>query len=224
MTTPVRDTLGRRLDALEADLGSPLRYVIAFSGGLDSTVLLASLAALDGKVPLYAVHIDHQLQAASGEWAETARSIAAGLGIECRIVRVRPDARSGKGPEGAAREARYAALAELLEPGDWLLSAHHADDQVETLLLNLLRGSGPDGLAAMPESRRLGKGWLVRPFLAVTRAQLAEAAAELELTWIDDPSNAECDFDPGQLEFCCSLGVARVVDPGQLEIGSLVFF
>ena len=199
MTTPVRDTLMRRLDTLEADLGAPSRYVIAFSGGLDSTVLLASLAALDRKVPILAVHVDHQLQAASGDWAETARSMAARLDIECRVERVRPDARSGKGPEGAARDARYAALAAQLEPGDWLLSAHHADDQVETLFLNLLRGSGPDGLAAMPECRQLGAGWLVRPFLKVTREQLAETAAELGLTWIDDPSNAECDFDRNYL-------------------------
>ena len=83
----------------------------------------------------------------------------------------------------------------MLEPGDWLLSAHHADDQVETLFLNLLRGSGPDGLAAMPDFRPLGEGWLVRPFLSVTRATLADYASRFGLHWIDDPSNAECDFD-----------------------------
>ncbi len=197
--TAVADTLTRRLDALEATLGRPSRFVLAFSGGLDSTVLLHALATAGRDVPLLAVHVNHQLQSPAAEWAETAREAALALGVDCRVERVEPDRSAGKGLEAAAREARYAALSALLEPGDWLLSAHHADDQVETLFLNLLRGSGPDGLAAMPESRRLGAGWLVRPLLAVTRDELAGYAARFELDWVDDPSNAERDFDRNYL-------------------------
>ncbi len=193
--TPVTDTLTRRLDELETALGSPSRYVIAFSGGLDSTVLLHAMVAAGRDVPLLAVHVDHQLQSPSAEWARRACAIAGALGVDCRIETVHPDLTAGKGVEGAAREARYAALSALLAPGDWLLSAHHADDQVETLILNLLRGSGPDGLAAMPECRKLGAGWLVRPLLTVTREALSAYATRFALEWIDDPSNAECDFD-----------------------------
>ena len=191
----VAATLESRLDALETMLGPPSRFVIAFSGGLDSTVLLHAVVTAGRDVPLLAVHVDHQLQAASAEWADTACRTARAWGVDCRIETVVPDRAMGKGPEGAARVARYAALSALLEPGDWLLSAHHADDQVETLFLNLLRGSGPDGLAAMPASRALGAGWLVRPFLALTRETLAGYARSFELDWIDDPSNAECTFD-----------------------------
>ena len=197
--TALVDTLTRRLDALEATLGPPSRYVIAFSGGLDSTVLLHALAGADVDVPLLAVHVDHQLQAESATWALAASKAAEALGVECRVEIVTPDLDAGKGVEGAARDARYAALSALLGPGDWLLSAHHADDQVETLVLNLLRGSGPDGLAAMPESRKLGAGTLVRPLLSVTRETLASYALEFNLEWTEDPSNVECDFDRNYL-------------------------
>ena len=116
------------------------------------------------------MHVDHRLHPDSRAWAEEAVRGAARLGADCRVLTVTPDTGAGRGVEAAAREARYAALAGCLGSGDWLLSGHHQDDQVETLLLNLLRGSGPDGLAAMPESRRFAGGWLVRPLLAVSRA------------------------------------------------------
>ena len=104
-----------------------------------------------------------------------------------------------QGAEGAAREARYAALARCSSAATGSCPPITQTIRSETLLLNLLRGSGPDGLAAMPEFRKLGDGWLVRPFLSVTREMLAETAAELELAWIDDPSNAGCDFDRNYL-------------------------
>jgi tRNA(Ile)-lysidine synthase len=185
-----------RLGALEAALGRPARQVVAFSGGLDSTVLLRLLVTTAGPgTEVAAVHVDHQLHPDSRTWAEQAVRGAARLGVDCRVLSVTPDTGAGRGVEAAAREARYAALAGCLTSGDWLLSGHHQDDQVETLLLNLLRGSGPDGLAAMPESRPFAGGWLVRPLLAVSRAELAEYATEARLEWIEDPSNAERGYD-----------------------------
>ncbi len=189
-----------RLDALADRLGPPSRYVVAYSGGLDSTVLLRCLAG-EGSVHRHviAVHIDHQLQAASAQWANHAATAAAAMGVECRVERVAPDTAAGRGLEAAAREARYTAFAALMREGDWLLSAHHLDDQAETLLLNLVRGSGPDGLAAMPAARAFGPGWLVRPLLDEPRHALAAFAADHGLEWIEDPSNAEQDFDRNYL-------------------------
>ncbi len=183
------------LRSLESTSARPARYVLALSGGLDSTVLLHLLAGTRGMhdVPITAVHVDHGLHDESGRWAEAASEVAASLGVSCRIVRV--DVGRDGGPEAAARDARYAALAALLQEGDWLLSAHHRNDQAETLLLNLMRGSGPEGLAAMPASRPFGRGRLVRPLLSVTRDVLQAYAEAESLSWTDDPSNADTAFD-----------------------------
>ena len=193
------DRLSERLDALEACVGRPSTCYVAFSGGLDSTVLLHALAKSRRFTRLLAVHVDHQLHAESAIWAAQAQAEAASFGVDCRVDRVTPEVTAGQGIEAAARVARYAALAERLEPGDWLVTAHHLDDQAETLLLNLLRGSGPDGLAAMPEYRAFAAGWLVRPLLDVSRDELAACAASSDLRWSDDPGNAEIDFDRNYL-------------------------
>ncbi len=184
----------RRLGEFAERLGRPERYVVAYSGGLDSTVLLHSVAH-SPDVPVKAVHVDHQLQPESGDWARHCRRTASALAVGFQLLTVEPDLDAGKGLEGAAREARYRALEAVLKPGDWLLSAHHLDDQAETLLLNLLRGSGPDGLAAMPGSRRIGKNWLLRPFLDVPRSALERYASEHSLRWIEDPSNRSAEQD-----------------------------
>ncbi|MFN2300681.1 MAG: tRNA lysidine(34) synthetase TilS [Gammaproteobacteria bacterium] len=168
------------------------RWCIAFSGGLDSTVLLHALASLRDEHPyaLRALHVDHGMHADSAAWATHCIRTAAALDIPCTVLRVAVDARGGSGPEAAARDARYAAFALELDPDEGLLTAQHADDQAETVLLALLRGSGPAGLAAMPESAPLGAGLLVRPLLGCSRDTLAAWARELALEWIDDPSNA----------------------------------
>lgn len=173
----------------------PTRYLVALSGGLDSNVLLHALAASAERLdrPLAAVHVDHGLHPDSVRWARDAERFARSLGVDCDILPVTV-AGSG-GPEAAARRARYAALESAMHPGDWLLSAHHQDDQAETLLLNLLRGSGPDGLGAMPALRPFGPGWLVRPLLDSPRADLEAYAAAAGLTWSDDPSNLEIAYD-----------------------------
>jgi tRNA(Ile)-lysidine synthase len=190
-----------KLAELEEVAGRPGRYLVAFSGGLDSTVLLHALASARQPhgVPLVAAHVDHGLQPASGEWSAWCRSFAATLGIDFVALTVEVDRQSGLGLEAAARAARYGALTELLGEGDWLLSAHHRDDQAETLLLNLTRGSGPAGLAGIGESRPLGAGWLVRPLLGVSRETLEEYARGHSLEWITDPSNEDPQFDRNYL-------------------------
>jgi len=111
----------------------------------------------------------------------------------CKAVHVQFE--SGKGPEASAREARYEALHAELAHDDWLLSAHHREDQAETLLLNLVRGSGPAGIAGIGTIRRFGPGWLARPLLEFSRASLVEYADTQALQWVDDPSNADRRFD-----------------------------
>ncbi|MET0987463.1 MAG: tRNA lysidine(34) synthetase TilS [Steroidobacteraceae bacterium] len=170
--------------------------VIAYSGGVDSTVLLHAIAALRADLPwpMRAIHINHQLHPSSTDWAEHCSRVATALGIgfERRDVTLTDTARHGV--EAAARDARYSALRERLGQGEVLLTAHHADDQAETLLLALMRGTGVRGLAGMPQRRRFGRGWHARPLLAYRRPALTEWASAHSLTWIDDPANASARF------------------------------
>jgi tRNA(Ile)-lysidine synthase len=193
--------LASRIKELEALAGKPERYVIAFSGGLDSSVLAHALGQLRNHdaqfadADILAIHIDHGLQAQSPAWSEECRQSAAAFEIDFRSLAVNVQLESGKGPEASARDARYSALHAELRHGDWLLSAHHREDQAETLLLNLIRGSGPAGIAGIGSLRRFGPGWLVRPLLNVDRADIKRYALEQELGWLDDPSNKDRRFD-----------------------------
>jgi tRNA(Ile)-lysidine synthase len=193
--------LASRFKQLEEIAGKPLRYVIALSGGLDSTVLTHALANLKhhdeyyAGVPVLAIHVDHGLQPDSVGWSEQCRKIAAAFEIDFRSLVVNVQMESGKGPEASAREARYSALYAELRHGDWLLSAHHREDQAETLLLNLIRGSGPAGVAGIGSLRRFGPGWLVRPMLDVNRADIQQYASDENLRWVEDPSNTDRRFD-----------------------------
>lgn len=195
-----RDSLLNALAELAGD--TPVkRYLVAFSGGLDSTVLLHALATSADRhgVPVLAMHIDHGLSPQSPAWSVHCESFAAGLGVDFECRQVRMEHFRGGGTEAAAREARYAALAAQMRAGDWLLSAHHRDDQAETLLLNLLRGGGPAGLAGIAARRPLGEGCLARPLLEFSRQDLQDYAARHQLAWVDDPSNADHSFDRNYL-------------------------
>jgi tRNA(Ile)-lysidine synthase len=140
---------------------------------------------------LRALHVDHGLQPAHTVFAAAARGHAEALGIPFLLLPVTVSLGGGVSPEAAAREARYAALAASLVPGEALLVAHHRDDQAETLLLQLLRGAGPHGLAAMPAVAPLGQGRLLRPLLGLTRAEIRAYAEGVGLTWLEDPMNAD---------------------------------
>ncbi|MFT5720043.1 MAG: tRNA(Ile)-lysidine synthase [Motiliproteus sp.] len=172
---------------------------IAYSGGLDSRVLLqlAVEAGLNCEGRLRAVHIHHGLQAQADSWAQHCHSVCEQLGVELQVRQVRIGA--GNSLENQARIARYRVFESLLAEGDLLLQGHHADDQAETLLLRLMRGSGVRGLAAIPGSRPLGRGLLLRPLLACPRALLARYAAERQLDWIEDPSNLDTLHDRNYL-------------------------
>ena len=188
--------LARRLRSAIGSLGGT-QLCVAFSGGADSTALLAATVAL--RVPhrcaVRAVHVNHHLQSGALAWAREARATARRLGVVCKIVDAPVRVARGASAEAAAREARYAALHAALHEGEWLLLAHHQDDQAETLLLQLLRGAGIAGLAAMPvRSQRT-----LRPLLNVTRAQLAAFLQRRSLPWIDDPTNADDRFDRNYL-------------------------
>lgn len=170
------------------------RYCVALSGGLDSTVLLHAMAGLcPGR--LRALHVNHQLHADAGEWVQRCGELCARLGVPFSAISVTVDLDSGDGPEGAARRARYLALAAAMQPGEILLTAHHQDDLAETLLINLLRGSGPAGLAGIPEQAQLGPAGLQRPLLGLPRAELAEYARRAGLDWVEDPANLDPRMD-----------------------------
>lgn len=172
------------------------RVWVAFSGGLDSTVLLHLLATRpEATLPLAAIHVDHGLHPDSPAWAEHCRQVCAALGVPLTVRRLTLRRRPGESLEALAREGRYAILRELAGPGDLVLTAQHQDDQAETLLLALLRGSGVKGLAAMPQVAHLGQAYLLRPLLGHTRAQLLDLARARGLSWLDDPSNADPAFD-----------------------------
>ncbi len=167
------------------------RWVVALSGGLDSSLLLELCARLNPSQPLHAIYIDHQIQAPSADWGEHCRRHCERLNVSFDILRVNPESSS----EASARAARYQAFESVLMPGDCLLLAQHADDQTETLLLRLLRGAGVAGLAAMPQRRSLGKACLLRPLLERSREELEQAAAELGLSHIEDPTNQQDHYD-----------------------------
>ncbi len=177
------------------------RYLLAFSGGLDSTVLLHLLASIKDQidVEVVAIHIDHGLQQQSIQWSRHCGDICRKLDIPLETLSLSLQSVPGESSEAQAREARYAAMQQLMQPGEILLTAHHQDDQAETLLLNLMRGSGVRGLAAMPVIRCFARGWLARPLLEISRAEIEAYATQHQLTWIDDPSNALTNFNRNYL-------------------------
>ncbi|MDA1108071.1 MAG: tRNA lysidine(34) synthetase TilS [Proteobacteria bacterium] len=178
------------------------RYWVAYSGGLDSHALLHAMAGLRPHLKgagLHAIHINHALQPHAQQWADHCAEVCAALQIPYRAVQVNAMPAAGESPEAAARSARYQALAGVMNNGDALLTAHHRDDQAETLLLQLLRGSGPHGLAAMPACATFGAGVHLRPLLEFTRAQLHHYASQQNLGWIEDQSNFVVNYDRNYL-------------------------
>lgn len=173
------------------------RYWVAFSGGVDSHVLLQLLSEARSQLPgcVAAVHVNHQIQQQAGDWEIHCRSICEQLRIPFHLLRVQGRARAGESPEAAARTARYRALADWLPGDEVVVTAQHQDDQAETLLLQLFRGAGPRGLAAMPENSALGRGRLLRPFLEISREAILAYARQYRLRWIEDPSNTDTRYD-----------------------------
>jgi len=178
------------------DLTGPRpRVAVAFSGGVDSTVLAHSLAKRRSRfASLRLLHVDHRLQAASHDWSLHCAQVARALRLPFVALEATIRRRQGESPEAAAREARYALLAMVLDPGEVLVTAQHRDDQAETLLLQLFRGAGVAGLAAMPAIAAFGPGRVCRPLLGETRADIERYAREKRLRWVEDPTNMETQF------------------------------
>jgi len=171
------------------------RVALAFSGGVDSTVLAHAFAKQRRHVAsLRLIHVDHGLQAASRDWSRHCAQIARSLRLPFVPLQATIRRKRGESPEAAAREARYALLIQALAPGEVLVTAHHRDDQVETLLLQLFRGAGVAGLAAMPAIAKFGAGRICRPLLGETRADIERYAREKRLRWVEDPTNMELHF------------------------------
>lgn len=179
---------------------------MAFSGGVDSLALLAALCDLELARPagrrrgtLRAIHIDHGLNPRSAAWARHCRRLCRELDVPLTVRRARIVVPRGESLEAVARTARYALLQAALRPGEILLTAHHLDDQLETQLLQLLRGAGVAGLAAMPEAAPFGRGWLLRPLLGEAREDLLTWVRARGLSWVEDDSNADERFDRNYL-------------------------
>lgn len=165
---------------------------LAYSGGLDSQVLLHVCRYFANQ--LTAVHINHQLQPQANDWQQFCQTQAVVFGVNFIAQTVQINV-ANSSLEAAARNARYRALAGFIKLGDVLLTAHHQSDQAETVLLQLLRGAGLAGLAAMPVKKPFAQGYLLRPLLTTPKSELLAYAEQHGLKWIDDPSNQDLNFD-----------------------------
>lgn len=172
------------------------RIFIGYSGGIDSHVLLhACSTLLEFKNQITAVYIHHGLQKEADAWAIHCQKTAENLGVSFLEIQVDANAKCGESPEEAARNARYNAFRNLIGENDVLLIAQHREDQLETVLLQLFRGSGLKGLAGMPAKMGFAKGHLLRPLLNIGKDEINAYALENKLVWIEDPSNQNLIYD-----------------------------
>lgn len=178
-------------------LPAPGHYWLAYSGGMDSTALLSILATHRNRLPaeLVAVHVNHQLSAYADQWEQHCRAYCREINIRYESVTINTHDGRNDSPEAWARDLRYTALEQFMQQDDVLLTAHHRDDLAETVIQQLLRGSGPEGLSAMPETRRCGRGWLARPLLEYSRRQIEDYVRGQRLTWVEDESNIDQGID-----------------------------
>jgi tRNA(Ile)-lysidine synthase len=169
---------------------------IGYSGGVDSHALLHLLAQQPNlRHKIVALYVDHGLQPESYSWAKHCQHQCEQLAVAYKVLTVDATASVGESPEEAARNARYAAFRQLVKRGDVLLTAQHREDQLETVLLQMFRGAGLNGLSAMSTHSVFGEGALIRPFLNISKATIDAYAVAHHLSWIEDPSNLVDDFD-----------------------------
>lgn len=189
------DDLPNRLQPTLAGYARHPQWILAFSGGLDSTVLLHLLhqfhRAYAPEISFQAIYVHHGLQDAADDWQVHCQQQCDALGVPFKAVAVSVNADAGDGLEAAARQARYAALKGELAQGGLLFTAHHADDQVETLLLRMMRSSGLAGLVGMKPVARVSGMDVARPLLGEPREFLETYAQAHKLTWVEDASNQD---------------------------------
>jgi tRNA(Ile)-lysidine synthase len=195
-------------EALERELGRLVpgwpdaQLCVALSGGVDSATLLHACQEIRTRLPavsLRAIHVAHGLQPDAADWPASCAALCARFEVPFEAIELRLEPPPGASVEAVARDARYAALQPRVVPGEALLTAHHQDDQLETVLLQLFRGAGLAGIAAMPASTPFGRGQLIRPLLGVTRADVDAYARAAGIERIDDPMNLSPRFDRGSL-------------------------
>lgn len=172
------------------------KFIVAYSGGMDSHVLVHALQSVLKKRKtraLKSVHINHHLSISANQWVSHCQSVCHELGLGLDVLDVQVNRHGSL--EQEARQARYGAWKNYLKADEILCLAHHADDQAETVLLQLMRGAGPKGLSAMPEHSQLGEGQLLRPLLSIDQSELKAYARQHHLRWIEDESNEDIRFD-----------------------------
>lgn len=200
--------LSERVGAfLSARLAPDERLCVALSGGCDSVVLTHLLSRLGLAGRLSAIHVHHGLSPNADAWADFNTRYCRDLGIPLTIRHVAVELNSGLGLEAAARQARYAAFAE--SAAECLLLAQHRGDQAETVLFNLLRGTGVTGAAAMPVERSLGAQRLLRPLLDISRNEIEAYAQANGLSWVSDESNADIALTRNYLRHEALIGLSK---------------
>ena len=185
------------LDIIERQIKPllPNKFCIAFSGGMDSTVLLHVMKnIIDEKSQIRAIHINHNIVDNSKVWTKTCKSICKNFGIDIEIISLEVT-HNGYGLEAAARDERYEKLKEILYENEYLLTAHHEEDQMETVFLRMARGTGLDGLQGINEKYSFGEGIIFRPMLEVSKTSVMDYAKEHQLKWVEDSSNQDTHFD-----------------------------
>jgi len=180
---------------LFSEMGIPreVTLYVGFSGGADSTALVHAAAAIPGP-RVIALHAHHGIAPDADAWEIHCRQFCQSLELEYRHTRLAVSRDPDRGWEASARTARYRWFASVLKDGDYLLTAHHRDDQAETVLGNLLRGSGVSGLSGIHPRRPLGRGTLVRPLLQFAPEALRAYLAARKIAWIEDPMNQDARF------------------------------
>ena len=193
--TPSAFPVAQALEGLPGICPGVRAWIVAYSGGVDSTVLLHAMRAFAARRGhgLRAVHVNHALQPAAADFERHCVRVCREWGVPLERMHREQEPVPGPGPEAQARGIRYRALRRHAQAGTAVLLAHHRDDQAETLLLQLLRGAGVAGTAAMPLCRDWGAGKLVRPLLDVPRREIEEYARAHRLAFVQDPSNLDLE-------------------------------
>lgn len=180
-------------------LGEGPTLWVAYSGGVDSHALLDALVYINRSEPFYfnikAVHVNHGLSEHSGQWQQHCAKICKNLGVDFCGQKLKIICKPKESLEAKARQARYDYFASVMAPGDFLFTAHHQQDQAETLLIQLLRGAGPKGLAAMPvQTGFADEAHIIRPLLNIAKCEVFDYAFKRSIDWVEDESNQNNQF------------------------------